>query len=276
MKYLIVVILMSLPGHFLCDCSGGDDALSDKRIKTHCSNDSTCPTWFICNSENSCRCDNRYSDVIICNDNDLTSAVYNCICVTYDIETRSTFAGACLYNCMQRVTHGNRKLPIQQLPNKPELLVNLNYSMCAVFHRAGLLCGECEEGYSPFVFSYNVSCVECPDGHKNWWKLLLAGFMPLTFLYFIVLLCNINVTSSQLHGVVWFSQVISTPAFVRMVLLSLSFENQEQLMLARVIAVFYSFWNLDIFRSVIPDICLNVTNLQTLALEYFIAFTHFC
>ena len=36
----------------------------------------------------------------------------------------------------------------------------------------GLLCGECEDGFSPYVLSHNLSCVECPDGHKNWWKLL--------------------------------------------------------------------------------------------------------
>ena len=30
-------------------------------------------------------------------------------------------------------------------------------------------------------------------------------------------------------------------------------------------------WNLDLFRSILPDICLNVTTLQALALEYLIA-----
>ena len=34
---------------------------------------------------------------------------------------------------------------------------------------------------------------------------------------------------------------------------------------------FYSFWNLDLFRSVLPDICLNVSTLQALALEYLVA-----
>ena len=31
-------------------------------------------------------------------------------------------------------------------------------------------------------------------------------------------------------------------------------------------------WNLDLFRSVIPDTCLNVSPLQALALEYVVAF----
>ena len=35
--------------------------------------------------------------------------------------------------------------------------------------------------------------------------------------------------------------------------------------------ILYSFWNLELFRTVLPDICLNVTTLQALALEYLIA-----
>ena len=33
----------------------------------------------------------------------------------------------------------------------------------------------------------------------------------------------------------------------------------------------YSLWNLDLLRSVLPDICLNVTTLQALTIEYLIA-----
>ena len=39
----------------------------------------------------------------------------------------------------------------------------------------------------------------------------------------------------------------------------------------KVIFIFFSFWNLDILRSVLPDICLNITTLQALALDYLIA-----
>ena len=156
-----------------------------------------------------------------------------------------------------------------QLPQKPEVL--LNKSACTRFHRAGLLCGDCEEGHSPFVLSYNLSCVKCPDGHKNWWKFILAGFLPLTFFYFFVIIFNINVTSSQLYGVVWFSQVMSMPAFLRLIMSGLSHGSPRLLTATKTFMVFYSFWNLDLFRSVIPDICLNVTTLQALAMDYLIA-----
>ena len=39
---------------------------------------------------------------------------------------------------------------------------------------------------------------------------------------------------------------------------------------AKALLIFYSFWNLELFRSVIPSICHNVTTLQALALEYLV------
>ena len=104
---------------------------------------------------------------------------------------------------------------------------------------------------------------------------MLAAFTPVTLFYFFVVIFKINVTSSRLHGVVVFSQVLSMPAFVRPVLLTISTTNKLALTTAKVLLAFYSQWNLDLLRSVIPDICLNVTTLQALALEYVIAFYPF-
>ena len=232
----------------------------------HCSNDSTCPTWFTCNAEKRCQCDKRFPDRIICDDRAQVSAVLLCNCVTYDNESKSTSIGSCFYYCQQPASI--HKIVVE-LPSKPENLIN--NSACTPFHRTGLLCGDCEQGHSPLVFSYNLSCVKCPNGDKNWWKFILAEFLPITIFYLLILVFNINVTSSRLHGVVWYSQLISAPPFIRVVLYTFSVVNKQYLKPAKVGLVFYSLWNLDIFRSVLPDICLNVTTLQALALEYFVA-----
>ena len=227
-----------------------------------CYNDSECPTWFICNSEKNCQCGEGHNYAVVCDAKSFKSALLNCHCMTYINETRATYLGSCYYNCMNENDYN-------PLPKNPELLIN--ESACTHFNRVGLLCGDCEEGYSPFVLLYNLSCVKCPDGHKNWWKLILAGFVLVTIFYFIVLLFDINVTSSWLHGVTWYSQALSTPSLTHLILLSLSISNPKLLTPTKVLLMFYSFWNLDIFRSVIPDICLNVTTLQTLALDYLVA-----
>ena len=232
----------------------------------NCSDNSECPTWFVCNSTNVCQCGNEHYQVIVCDEKSYSSAVLVCYCVTYDGESRSTYLGMCPYSCDD---HRNFTRIYEALPANEEHL--LNGSICRNFNRAGLLCGDCKEGYSPFVLSYNLSCVRCPDGHKNWWKFVLVGLISLTFFYCFVVIFNINVTSSRLHGVVWFSQVLSTPAMTRVTLLAVHTKYPNYLLAGKVFISLYSFWNLDLLRSVIPDICLNVTTLQALALDYLLA-----
>ena len=236
---------------------------------SQCREDSDCPTWFTCDQSNKCLCGIQGSEAVVCDTHRQISAAFDCHCVTYDKESQSTFAGLCFYNCENHHSKNKNDLVTMPLPKRPEIL--LNVSICSYFNRAGLLCGDCEEGYSPLVLSYNLSCVRCPDGHKNWWKFILAGFVPLTFFYFFVLFFNINVTSSRLHGVVWYSQALSIPILLRVMFSALS-QGYPKLMTAiKISMILYSYWNLEPFRSILPDICLHITTLQALALEYLIA-----
>ncbi len=130
----------------------------------HCKNDSECPTWFTCHSNHECLCGNGQPGAVVCDNQRHISAVFDCHCVTYDKESLSTFTGSCFYNCDSKKRNDLHAVTTP-LPKRAEIL--LNSSICNDFNRADLLCGECEEGYSPFVLSYNLSCVKCPDGHKN-------------------------------------------------------------------------------------------------------------
>ena len=192
---------------------------------TYCTNSSSCPTWFTCNSKKHCRCGSGDDGAVVCDERNLMSAVLICHCVTYDEETGSTFVGPCFYNCNFHAPRKIIKPAYHQLPSEPSMLINT--STCTYFRRTGLLCGDCEAGYSPIVLSYKLSCVECPKGHKNWWKFMLAALLPITYFYFFIIFFSINVTSSRLHGVVWFSQSISIPAFVRVMLFSLGYEGEQ-------------------------------------------------
>ena len=257
---LVVVVVLCKPSQSISEI-----ASSHEKTHNHCNNNSNCPTWFICNTQNRCQCGDGHNNAVVCDK--FSSAVLDCHCVTYDEAKGETFLGSCYYNCEN--IHRKNDTVYKRLPHKPQLL--LNRSVCSVFNRKGLLCGDCEDGYSPLVLSYNLSCVKCPDGHKNWWKFIFAAFVPLTFFYFFVVLFNINVTSSRLHGVVLFSQALSMPAFVRLIVTSLRHTNSNFQAAAKVFLFFYSFWNLDTLRSVLPDICLNVTTIQALALDYLLA-----
>ena len=233
---------------------------------SRCSNDYTCPTWFLCNSQNNCQCGDEYNAAVVCDDNQKNQQYW--IVTVSPMINRVGPPILDYASTIVRIATQKKKINYvyKKLPQKPEEL--LNKSSCTHFHRTSLLCGDCEEEYSPFVLSYNLSCVRCPGGHKNRWKFTFGGFVPLTFFYFFVIILNINVTSSHRHGVVWFSQALSIPAFVRPIISALSHGSPHLLIATKTFLLFYSFWNLDLLRSVIPDICLNVTTLQALALDY--------
>ena len=115
-------------------------------------------------------------------------------CVTVDQSSYSTYIGQCLYY------HGIYGYSVT-LPNTPH---DLEEFMCGKhFNRTGTLCGKCKDGHYPLAYSFDMNCVECPNGKSNWWKFVLAAFLPLTIFYFIVVLFKINITSSHLQGFVF-------------------------------------------------------------------------
>ena len=234
-----------------------------------CTSDSQCPTWFYCEKfTKQCKCGKTFDGIIKCNEEQRAAYVLNCYCVTYNEETNSTQAGLCFYNCESSAQTTMNDKVYHLLPRNPAR--DLNTAMCGRFNRSGVLCGKCNKGLYPYVHSYNFTCVECPNGSKNWWRFILAGFVPLTFFYFFVMLFNINITSSHLRGVVLFSQILSIPSTARIIMLTI--ENRPKVQEAvKIVYPLYSFWNLDFFRSVIPDICMNVSTMEALALDYAIA-----
>ena len=227
----------------------------------------SCPTWFVCNDTElgKCQCGPHYQDAIKCVDknDEMISAVLKCYCVT-DIKGE-TYLGLCFYNCVW-----NSDDNYQDIYHKISDKTDLNEYMCGRFNRTGISCSKCAKGLSPLVLSYNLSCVNCTDGHKNWWKFAVAGFVPLTFFYFFVVFFNINVTSSRLHGFILFSQALSTPPLVRIMLLATE-DWPQALEAVKILEPFYSLWNLDPFRSILPDICLHVSTLEAFALEACVA-----
>jgi hypothetical protein len=163
-------------------------------------------------------------------------------CVTVDEETNILEVGECMYNFIT-----TDKSFYKSIPN-----INVTNSMCGILHRTGTLCGKCQDGYSPLAYSYEMKCIKCPNGKSNWWKFLLAAFLPLTIFYIIILFFKINVVSSRFQGFLFYSQMISLPAMVRLYLI-LNYSNKKERETAQIAAqslsILYGIWNLDFFRS---------------------------
>ena len=230
-------------------------------VSFSCSNNSSSSLCTLC-EDGLCRCGDIPYDILQCIGQNKLS-VLDCHCITYDEEESQAEIGSCLYNCANTNKTHFYNFVYRILP---ENVFVSNEMMCGnEFFRAGTLCGKCKSGYFPQVYSFNMTCVECPHGKANWWKFVLSAFLPLTIFYFIVVFFKINVTY-RLHGFVFYSQLFFLPSIARLVFLNLKY-HPNYLEMAKYIGSFYGIWNLDLFRAFDLGICLGTDTLQTLSLD---------
>ena len=238
-------------------------------VGVHSSN-STCPPWFVhsddVNNSSTCTCGNTLGGVVKCNSSLQESFILIFYCVTHD-KHLGTVTGICIYNqwYIADTMHSSINYRL------PQSISELNNAMCGRLNRTGRLCGQCRDGFSPPVYSYDLWCVECSHTHYNWLKYILAAFLPLTMFFIIILSFRVTATSPQLSAFVLVSQIVAAPANARFILLTLQ-DLPEFSVIARITLAMYGIWNLDFFRTLIPHICLEVNTLKALVLDYAIGF----
>ena len=193
-----------------------------------------------------------------------TISILNGYCLTMDEKTDTLEAGQCLYN---------RLGLYNDLPRNKSELKDYMCNMQAELHRTGTLCGKCQDGYYPLAYSFDMTCVQCPNGKSNWWKFVLAAFLPLTIFCIIILFFKINIVSSRFQGFLFYSQMISVPAMMRALYMA-NYDDRRNYKADHIglqfLAALYGIWNLDFFRFVKFGICLGTDTLQTLALDFIV------
>ena len=224
-----------------------------------CFNESAfCSPWVYCD-DGECKCggfpDNTASLQCQVGKN---LSILSTKCVTYNKENQAIEFGSCIYNMGVKDAYATL----------PSSLSELNKTMCGkLFNRTGTLCGKCKDAHYPQAYSFDMSCIQCPKGSANWWKYLLAAFLPLTVFYLLVLAFRINVASSSLmYPFVAYAQGVTFPVVVRLEWVIVN-KNHLTKTAMRWLAMLYGIWNLDFFRSFDLGICLGTDTLQTLALD---------
>ena len=124
--------------------------------------------------------------VIRYNQSNCTKAeLLTCHCVSAKLRAGTSteidyYFGHCLYGCFMNNFSQYYDISTESA---------LKGEKCALFHRTGLLCGKCEQGYGVPSYSFNIHCVPCHN--VTLWKNILhyiaIAYGPLTvFLMFIV------------------------------------------------------------------------------------------
>ena len=234
------------------------------------SQDKECPLWTYPNNiTGTCECGDRLSGTIECNKRDKTVSIKSCYCMTLDKSTSKPVVSNCLYTCYTVYNDVQESRPIHWVGTNTT--ANLNNVTCGRYNRKGTACGECIEGHGLPVYSYSLSCVECSDYKYNWLKYIAVAYIPLTLFYFTVIIFRISATSGSMIGYITVSQMVATYSLVKLYLTQA--EVQSEQMSVSIIAMLYSIWNLDFFRSLYPPFCLHpkLTALQILMLDYLVA-----
>ena len=227
-----------------------------------------CPTWmYLSNQTNECVCGVSHHDMVKCNATLNETYILDCHQMTFDKKLQKVIAGLTFYGCV------NQANPYVIYHRVPANRSQINEVMCSPFRRGGRLCGACRDGYSPLVYSYQLNCKQCSNTESkyNWAIFIAIAFIPLTIFYMFVVLFKFNANSPHLHGFVFFAQIIGAPANIRALTQGWKFGTIVTFV-SKLLATLYGVWNLDYFRVVYPDICLRLTTLQVLSLDYAIAF----
>ncbi len=98
--------------------------------------------------------------------------------------------------------------PLHKLPSNASF-EGLNEKVCGP-NRRGILCGECAENYTVYYHSVHFKCA--PDDLCNIGFLffLLSEILPLTVMFLVIVLSNVNFSSGALNGFILFAQVLDS------------------------------------------------------------------
>ena len=262
MMWRIVTLSCLLCTLLLCAQSEAD--LTSELLQD---NTTTCPTWtYWKQSEQACVCGDDYRRTVSC---DVIGSCYivrisKWYCLTLDATKTGEVIGACRFSL-----NWSRSL----IPRNSSLLQS---RMCDYVSRTGQLCGQCQDGSSPPVYSYYPQCVHCPEGTNNWPKYLAVSLLPTTLFFLVTVALRFRATSPHLAGYIMFCQLMASPPILRDLdsdnFRYLSSHNSREVAL-KFLTSFFSIWNLDFFRMVYSPFCLQAgaSTLQILSLDYLVA-----
>jgi hypothetical protein len=150
----------------------------------------------------------------------------------------------------------------------PDNVSELNDYMCGPLNRKGRLCSECKDGYGLGTTSLGFQYFECSKCAGAWYGVPLFLFLemfPLTVLYLVILLFQVNITSGSITCFIFYSQ-LSVIGFDRVFdgdsplvngITNAVNDHMITIWFFNIIMTLNDVWNLRFFRYVLPSFCIS-------------------
>ena len=252
MKSLVYVILVFSYGSVPVVCKKARTQSSTHQLEAQVED---CPLWFFYNTTtNHCEC---YNDIP-----DFNGPSGKCIgqkayipygyFVTYS-EGELLFSGSIIFYEEDAFATYNSSMDDPDFFELPGNISELNDYVCGSANRRGVLCGECIDGFGPSATWSEMKCSNCTTALARYGVMifLLSELLPVSILYFIILIFQVNLTSAPMVVFIFYSQVVFV--FINYMM---AYPGKIKIFLY-MLSVFHGVWNLDFFRYAIPPFCIS-------------------
>ena len=229
-------------------------------------NASACPYWAHYNHDTKrCECGSDIFSIVNCKSakgpiTEMNVSVIYGYCITLDSREDKAVVGACPYHHQHCTPECHYHL----------INSNLTAEFCGRIKRAGQLCGQCMEGYSPPVYAFYSNCVKCSPGTNNWPKYLAISLLPVFPFLVAIAVFRFNALSPKVTGYILTCQILTSPILIRSLVHSRKREIDGKVQLTLYFMSLSGIWNLEAFNLIYSPFCIHskATTLQVLSLDY--------
>ncbi len=230
-----------------------------------------CPPGFViskgANATKLCQCANSYRGEVTCIEKAREAKIIKNVWM--GLYNSTYYTVICPNRYCRKHTQRYIKLPNNSL--------SLNNDICA-HNRKGLICGECRDDYGPAINSPTYDCVQCTNITlaSNIAKYIASVYLPLSFLFTILIVFDIRLTTGPANAFILYCQVItstfSLDADGGIPLDQLTNNLTDKLIEAYKVP--YGIFNLIFIENHIPSICFSsgFNTMDILLLQYGVAF----
>ena len=258
-EYCVITLIMVI---HLAKCKETGVNLRSPVNQTQLAGSVQCPAWFFYNSSTrQCECygDNTvYPGAVKCM-KQKAYLKYN-FYMTHSSERGLFLCYIFYYDASGFIKPANQPGFIEL----PSNISGLNDYMCGPSNRKGNLCSKCIDGFGPSATSPKFKCSNCTNAFGRYGIVifLLSELVPVTIFYFIILVLQVNLTSSPMVSFIFHSQLVHNVINYHIV------DPADQMKYFLSIAsLFHGVWNLSFLRYVIPPFCIS-PNLQIIHIVY--------
>ena len=135
----------------------------------------------------------------------------------------------------------------------PSACSEVDKVLCGPRNRTGTLCGECADNFTVYYHSKRYKCGDCKHHNLGWFFYILTELLPLTLLFFVIVIFGVSFTSGPANSFIFFAQVLN---FFDVTALGSVHFPDAIVNLTDIYQLIFGAFNFDFFKLDVLSFCL--------------------